>query len=46
MFHRFLIWSLIAELRPFEAINRKSSLLLLLLGCLKDFLEIKYVNSY
>ena len=46
MFHRFLIWPLIAGLHPFEVLIRKSSLSLLLLDRLKDFLEIKYVNVY
>ena len=46
MFHRFLIWPLIAGLCPFEVLERKSLLSLLLLDCLKDFLEIKYVNLY
>ena len=46
MFHRLLIWPFIAELHPFEVLIRKNSLSLPLLGRLKDFLEIKYVNSY
>ena len=46
MFHCFLIWPLIAGLGPFEVLIRKRSLSLLLLHGLKDFLEIKYVNSY
>ena len=43
VFHRFLIWPLIARLRPFEVRIRKSQLSLLL-DSAKDFLEIKYVN--
>ena len=46
MFHHLLILPLIAGLRPFEVLSRKSLLSLLLLDRLKDFLEIKYVNSY
>ena len=46
MFHRFLIWPLIAGLGPFEVLKRKSSLSLLLLDRLKDLLQIKNVNSY
>ena len=42
----FLIWSLIAGVRPFEVLIRKSLLSLLRLDHLKDFLDIKYVNSY
>ena len=46
MFHHFLIWALIAELHPFEVLIWKSLLSLFLVGRLKNFLEIKYVNSY
>ena len=46
VFHRFLIWPLTAGLCPLEVLIRKSSLSLLLLDRLKDFLEIKYVNLY
>ena len=46
MFHRFLIWPLIGGVHLFEVLIRKSSLLLLLLDRLTDFLEIKYVNVY
>ena len=41
MFHHFLIWPLIAGLHSLEILIRKISLALLLLGRLKDFLEIK-----
>ena len=41
MFHRVLIWPLIAGFCPFEVFIRKSLLSLLLLDRLKDFLEIK-----
>ena len=44
MFHRFLIWPLIARLYPLEVLIRKSLLSLLLLDGLKDFLEIKNMN--
>ena len=44
MFHRFLIWRLIAGLHPFEVLKSISLLSLLLLDRLKDFLIIKYVN--
>ena len=43
MFHRFLIWPLIAGLK-FS--REKLFFTLLLLDRLKDFLEIKYVKSY
>ena len=46
VFHHFFIWPLIAGLRLFEVLIRKSSLLLLLLDRSKDFLEIKYMNIY
>ena len=46
MFHLFFIWPLIAGLHPFEVLIRKSLLSLLLLDRLKEFPEMKYVNSY